>query len=594
MIGKSRLDLLRREMLANNCNIYIIPSSDAHNSEYVPECWNRRCWISNFTGSSGDVVVSLNNAYLWTDGRYYIQANNELDCNEFTLLKHITFIAALEYIFINEQIKGEDLKVAVDPKVLSIGFFENIDSLVNKFSGNLVAHESNLIDTCKVNLGEDITPQNCNIFHLKQNMTGQSINEKIIWLQTEVSNKGANAIVLNMLDEIAWLFNMRGNDIEYNPLAIAYAIVEKSEIILFLNKYKIESNLKNVLVKYGVVIKEYDSFYGYLKKYTGVVWLSPKTSNYFILKCCKKSIILDTPIAMRKACKNEVEIKGARLAHQKDAVALINFLAWLDQNWRSGVNELNLVAKLREYRSEEENYKGDSFGTISAFAEHGAICHYQVNSLSAKNIDDTNLYLLDSGGQYLEGTTDVTRTIHLGEPTQIQKKHYTLVLKGHLALQRQKFPDGTTGESIDVLARSYLWNHNLDYMHGTGHGVGSFMCVHEGPVAISKKITSKPLKPGMILSNEPGVYLEGEYGIRIENLLYVYDEHESKNEIYNVRYYSFKNLTMVPYAKNLIDFSMLTKQEFSQIKDYYSEINEKIRPRLPIKSREWFDDMINI
>ena len=587
------LQLIREEMDRNNFDFYLVPSVDAHNSEYVPEFWDRRSWLSGFDGSAGEILITKHNAYLWTDGRYYLQAHKQLNQKDFTLLKDKSFLDSLNNIF-NKELNDTTVSksLGVDPKLISIAKSADIKQVLIPYNISLIAHEENLVDLCRLHCGDNITPKFQAIYEQESRYSGVMRIDKITWLQRLLHDYSVDGIALNVLDEIAWLFNMRGSDILFNPLFISYSLIEKEAVTLFIDDKLLDMDLKLALELDGIKIQPYDYFDKALKSFEGIMWLSNVTANYHMSLSVEKKFIGKTPIAEKKACKNTTEVLGAAIAHKKDAVAVINFLYWLENNWQSGINELKCIDQLDKFRQKNENYKGSSFHTISAFGENGAICHYRATPESCKVIDDTNLYLLDSGGQYLEGTTDITRTIHLGSPSLIQKQHYTMVLKGHLALRGQLFPDGTAGENLDVLARSYLWNHGLDYMHGTGHGVGSFLCVHEGPASISKGSTNVPLKMGMILSNEPGLYLECEYGIRIENLLVV---GESKNnEISYGPFYEFKDLTLVPYAKKLIDFDLLTKRECLQIKDYYTQIINQVRPALKKDQQLWLDNEVDL
>lgn len=590
-----KLELLREEMRNKKIEIYIIPSIDAHNSEYVPSCWERRSWISNFNGSAGEVVVTLDHAYLWTDGRYFLQAAQQLDEKYFTLMKQPGFVPEVPaWLAVN----GKGKRVGIDPRLSSIGRANDLKKLMEDINGEFVTIEENLVDNCKIKLGESLTTPMSQAFSLNTEFTGQSANERISMIQALLKNNGVNYIALNVLDEIAWLYNIRGADIEFNPLVISYALVGEDKAWLFVDSQKISDELFEILKQSGIEVVPYESFGEHLSKINNSIWFDDKTANYWMLNKIsnKATIVLGrSPIILKKACKNKVEANGSRVAHIKDAVAEINFLHWLNKSWKQDIDEISAANKLAYFRSQQKNLLGASFATISGFAGNGAIIHYRASVETCKVIDNSNLYLIDSGGQYLEGTTDITRTIHLGKPTKEQKKHYTLVLKGHLALGRAIFPHGTFGEHLDAFARSPLWSEFLNYRHGTGHGVGSFLCVHEGPQKISSAPSGVALLPGMIVSNEPGLYINDSHGIRIENLCII-NEVKSKNAKSSEYgpFYEFEDLTLVPYCKKLIDLKLLSEEDKAQIKSYYKKIKAKVRPLLAKKERKWLDSELNI
>ncbi len=585
-----RLELLRYEMQHKDIDIYLVPSVDGHNSEYVPSCWKRRPWISGFDGSAGEAMVTREHAYLWTDGRYYLQASQQLDNKHYTLMKQNGFVPGTEK-WLSENAYGK--RLGIDPQLVSINRARQLELIMEEAKGSLTFIETNLIDNCKSKQNEDLSLPNKPAFAIADKYTGQSTKERLERVKNELIKHSVDYIAFNVLDEIAWLFNIRGSDIDFNPLVISYAIVGINKSWLFIDKNKISDNLMECLTQSGVQIQDYYDFGKFLSKLNGVVWLDDKTANQWMLDKASQNaevVFAKSPIVDFKSRKNPVEIEGMRQVHIKDAVALINFLYWLDNNWQSGVDELACIEKLTSFRNQQENIKGASFNTISGFAANGAIIHYHPNLETNKVVDNTNLYLIDSGGQYLEGTTDVTRTVHLGIPTLEQKRHYTLVLKGHLALGRAIFPHDTFGEHLDALARTPLWNEYLNYRHGTGHGVGSFLCVHEGPQKISQVSSGVPLLPGMIVSNEPGLYLAGEYGIRIENLCLVKEVVNQKaQESEYGPFYCFEDLTLVPYCKKLIDVTLLSQEDKQQIISYYNKIKEYVRGKLTEAEQIWLD-----
>lgn len=591
----SRVQILREEMQKNEIDVYIVPSVDAHNSEYVPECWERRSFISGFDGSAGEAMITLDHAYLSTDGRYFNQATKQLDGNTYSLIKQSGFVSETEQWLINN---AKNKTIGVDPRLISISRANRLIELTDGIAGTLVFTEDNLVDECKKKCGERLDLPNEPAFNLDIQYAGESTVNRIEFVRRELNKHNADFIALNVLDEIAWVFNIRGNDILYNPLVISYAIIGLDNVWLFVDSGKISSDLRTILSSSGVSLLDYQQFGTHLASLNGVICLDDKTANYWMLDKVSASaevLFIRSPIVMAKACKNTVETKGAAYAHVKDAVAVISFLCWLDNNWSSGITELSCIDRLAEYRKKQENLKGMSFATISGFASNGAVIHYRADSTTNKVVDDSSLYLIDSGGQYLEGTTDITRTVHLGQPTPAQKRHYTLVLKGHLALGRAIFPHGTCGEHLDILARNALWSEYLNYRHGTGHGVGSFLCVHEGPQKISSAPSNTMLLPGMIVSNEPGVYIDGEYGIRIENLcLVTKDASDQATSSEYGPFYKFEDLTLVPYAKKLIDISLLSREDKEQIKVYYAKIVSQVKNRLGQKEQEWLMDQLDL
>ncbi|MEN9945704.1 MAG: hypothetical protein RLZZ293_90 [Pseudomonadota bacterium] len=586
-----RLTTLRLLMQQNQIDIYIIPSIDQHNSEYVPECWQRRTWISNFDGSAGEVVVSLEHAYLSTDGRYFLQAEQQLDSNHFSLLKQSAYMPETE-LWLAKNCLGKT--VAIDPQLLSVNRSKNLSQIITEAGGKLVWLETNLIDLAKNQLVEPLILPTQPAFMLTENTTGCSLSAKLHWLREQLNNHNADYIALNVLDEIAWLYNIRGSDIEYNPLVISYALVGQNTALWFVDSNKLNPQLIQQLANSGVELADYNQFLNYLTTLTGKIILDDKTANLAMLNQLVNNceiIWQRSPIVKQKAQKNAIEIQGMRQAHLKDAVAVINFLHWIEHNWQLGINEIQAADKLAQFRGMQTNLHGLSFATISGYAENGAIIHYRATSATAKLIDDKNLFLLDSGGQYLEGTTDITRTLHLGQPTAEQRYHYSLVLKGHLNLARAKFPHGTCGEHLDALARLPLWSNGLNYRHGTGHGVGSFLCVHEGPQIISPATSGVALVPGMVVSNEPGFYIDGKYGIRIENLCLV-QTIQTSNEY--GKFYGFENLTLVPYWKNLIDLSLLNNEELAYLNEYYQQIQSLVLPLLEPQIQDWLINQLDI
>ncbi|MES2614652.1 MAG: aminopeptidase P family protein [Bdellovibrionota bacterium] len=589
-----RLNALREQMKKHQLDFYLVPSSDDHNNEYLPECWQRRPWISGFTGSAGEVLVSHTNAYLWTDGRYFTQAENELDPKLYTLMPQKSFAPETEQWLSNST--GKTL--GIDPHVLGIDRVNKLMKAMTNVNGKIALIDTNLVDESRKQLGETLQLPKAKAFLLEERICGESVSQKLIWLRSELTNNKVNHIALSVLDEIAWLFNIRGSDIEFNPLVISYAIIGLNDAHLFVEKSKLSPQILDALNQNKIHVDAYENFGNGLNNLKGTVWLDEMTASFWMQQKINPTSQIKfarSPIVHKKARKNNAEIEGAKQAHMKDAIALMNFFCWLNNNWKSGVDELICAEKLYEFRTQLENFVGSSFQTISGFADNGAVIHYHPTQKTNKVVDGSSLFLLDSGGQFLEGTTDITRTVHLGHATAEQKRHYTLVLKGHLAVGRAIFTHGTCGEHLDALARTPLWNEYLNYRHGTGHGVGSFLCVHEGPQKISQMNSGVPLLPGMIVSNEPGLYLKNKYGIRIENLCVVtkIESQEAQASEFGP-FYQFENLTMMPYCKALIDVELLTKEELAQIRTYYSSIKASTYHFLTEPVQKWLTEETSI
>lgn len=574
-----KLTALRNEMKKQGVDFYYVPSGDAHRSEYVPACWQRRPWISGFTGSAGDVLIGKEKAYLWTDPRYFLQAHNELDPALFELMKQGQGETPPVDQWLSQQ--GDKLTVAVDPKLMSLSQVLSIQSALEKKEGKLIAIEDNLIDLIWTDRPRrprtPITIQD-------EKYAGLSASEKINLVRQKLREQKADAIAFNLLDAICWLFNIRGNDIDFNPFVISYAFISDKKALLFVDPEKITPTIADYFKQHQIETKHYDDFATELKKCDGSVWIDPHTASWWMVHQLSHATLLPntSPVSLLKAVKNKTEQDGAREAHRIDAVAVIKFLHWIENHWQEGVTEITAANQLKAFREADKHFKDLSFETISGFGPHGAIVHYRVTEESSITIDDSNLYLVDSGAQYHYGTTDITRTIHLGAPTAEQKKHYTLVLQGHLNLRHLSFPKGTCGEQVDVVARAPLWRENLNYGHGTGHGVGSYLGVHEGPQVIGGRYTRVPLTPGMIVSNEPGYYREGHYGIRIENLCLIVEK--------NHDFYGMDDLTLVPYCRKLIDKSLLTAKEIEWVNAYHALVRETLTDRLDEETKKWLID----
>lgn len=583
MMISEKLDALRAAMKSHQLDFYFVPSTDPHQSEYVPECWERRSFISGFTGSAGDVLVGLDQAYLWTDGRYFLQAENELDLNLYQIMKQTQGMAAPIHVWLGDHAAGK--RVGVDPRVLTVTQAKRFKAALESVGGELVFLEDNLVDSIRTLPAH----QSVQTIHLwPENFSGQTAANKLTQLQNVLKDQGHSAMLVNALDAIAWVFNVRGQDVEMNPLVISYAVITQTGAHWFVDQRKLLGEHLLYLKAEGVTVHDYESFKDFVEALDGSVCLDPNVASAWMHSCVKADIKEERlPIDLLKACKNPVEQNGMRQAHVVDGVSLTRFIMWLETNWK-GLDEHTAAEKLYEMRALHPDFRGSSFATISGYGSNGAVIHYRAHPDTALPLANDNLYLLDSGAQYWQGTTDVTRVMHFGEPTAEQKRHYTLVLKGHLALQRARFVQGTAGAQLDALARQFLWADNLDYMHGTGHGVGCYLCVHEGPQRISPGLINQPLLPGMVVSNEPGVYLPGKHGIRIENLCLINEV--ASGDQYNIGvgpFLGFEDLTLVPYNWKLIDSGLLTEEEKAQITAYHQRVWDALSPHFDAKEKDW-------
>lgn len=616
-----RLERLRTLMAANDLAVYIVPSEDQHQSEYVAPADQRRSFISGFSGSAGVAVVTrdvtcMNDtpegaAALATDGRYFNQAANELDFN-WTLLKQgVKGEPAWEEWAVQQAVQfsldsGSKIKIGVDPKLVSHLAYEKISKTIKdavkkapKAEVELVATKTNLIDQMWAEFEPAPVAAASIIKTLDVKYAGEDVASKIEKVAKIIEQKHADGLVVSALDEIAWLLNLRGSDIAYNPVFYSYAIVTKDkQVTLYADNNKFDTNVGEHLKKSNVTVKPYKSFWADLVTSSMTFSLANQTlildsnsASWEIVRQlkCGFELVSPSPIEDLKAVKNETELKGAHTAHLKDGRSLVRFFAWLENRVlveSDMIDETEADDQLTNFRKMEENFAGLSFNTISATGANGAVIHYKPTKGLCSIIDPSKIYLNDSGAQFYEGTTDTTRTIHLGSPTAEQKRNYTLVLKGNVALGSLKFPENTTGSLIDSVARQYLWQYGLDYGHGTSHGIGAYLNVHEGPIGIGPRPTAakNALKPGHLISNEPGYYEDGEYGIRIENVMYVKDS----GLVYNGRkFYEFETVTRVPFCRNLIDKLLLTEDEKTWINGYHKTVWDELSPSFAKNSLEY-------
>lgn len=580
--AQQRLAALRAQMQAHGVAYYWVPSNDAYFSEYVPACWQRRCYLTGFTGSHGAALVGLEDAYLWTDSRYFLQANNQLDLEHFTLMRQGIDSTVLE--FLSEQAKEQ--LVGVDPRLMSMDDINQWQRQARQHNFTIGLLDKNLVDAVWTAVPE--LPQAA-IRQYSEEYAGKSAGDKVDELREKLAAHNADYLLVTTLDALAWLTNLRGSDVDYNPLFIGFAVVAMESVVLFVDQAKVTAELSQYLESQGIRLADSDKLQSYLKGLQGSVWCDPQCTNQWTKAQLEanKLLLLPSPIHLMKAVKNPTEQAGIIEAHRRDAVAMVRFLVWLQSNWQ-GLTECTLADRLEQFRAEDPDFQGLSFPTIAGYRDHGAIIHYKAVVETAHEISDQGVLLLDSGAQYLQGTTDITRTMHLGEPTEGERHHYTLVLKGHIALSQAVFPHGTCGENLDVLARCALWQERLDYGHGTGHGVGCYLCVHEGPQRISPIASKVPLLPGMVVSNEPGVYFAGQYGIRVENLVMVESlADKDQSATGHGPFYGFKDLTLVPHAKNLIDSELLSTSEIEFINDYHKRVYDVLAEDLKPVEKAW-------
>lgn len=581
----ARLEAMRQFMTEKNLDAFIIPSTDAHLSEYPPKYWESRKWISGFTGSAGTAVVTKEKAGVWTDSRYFIQAAEELKDTGFDLFKMGQPETPDMTDWIIEQV-GSGGTVGIDGLVYASSDAKSLKSKLDSKNINLNT-EFDPFSVIRTDRPE--IPQN-HIFTLPVEVAGESVKSKIERINGELKKLEADGIIIVTLDAVAWTFNMRGNDVEYNPVAVAYAYVSENETVLFVDPDKISEEIAEEYKEQGIIISDYNNVFEYVANLPAdsKVCVTGNKINWKLLQTIPESckiVDVPSPVDLMKSIKNETELEGFRNAMIKDGVALVKFYMWLEKAIQTGeVTEVMIEEKLLEYRSQQENFVGESFGTIAGYAGNGAIVHYHATPENCLTIKPEGLLLIDSGGQYKDGTTDITRTVAAGKLTKQMKADYTNVLKGHIALATAIFPEGTRGSQLDVLARKALWNNCLTYWHGTGHGIGHFLNVHEGPQNIRLEENPTLLKPGMVTSNEPGVYRANQYGIRIENLI-VTQEYRKTEEFGT--FYNFETITLCPIDTRPISKKLLTKCEKKWLNKYHKMVYKKLKNHLSVEEKTW-------
>lgn len=575
---------LRNLMKQKNIDIYVIPSSDSHQSEYTTEHFKSREWISGFTGSAGTVVVTMNRTVLFTDGRYFLQAEEELKGTGVELFKMAeSGVLTLEEFLDSELDQGQTL--GFDGKLFSHIQVEKMKSAL-KNKDILIDADFDLVDEIWTDRPELPTGE---VFVHNTEFSGKSVTEKLKLIKDEMNKKNADYYLLNCLDAIAWTFDIRGSDIPYNPFVISYALIGQQDTRLFIDSDKLNQDTIEYLTKENVEICSYSAIEQTLKDIESdkSILLDPtKISNWCFksISLAVKKILSEDIVENLKAIKNEVEIKNFEKCQIRDGVAMVKFLYWLDENLgKEKITEISASDKLEQIRSEGENYVSLSFETISGYKDHAAIVHYSAKKDTEYELKSEGMLLVDSGAQYLDGTTDITRTIVLGEVTDEEKRDFTLVLKGHIALSKAKFTYGTTGTQLDVLARMPLWKEGKDFKHGTGHGIGYLLSVHEGPQRISPMYSKVKLEDGMLITNEPGFYKDGEYGIRTENILLVREDYENEFG----QFMKFETTTLCPINTRGIEEELLSDGEKKWLNDYHEDVYKALHPYLNREEQNW-------
>ncbi|CBI36798.3 unnamed protein product, partial [Vitis vinifera] len=579
---------------------YIIPSQDAHQSEFIAECYMRRAYISGFTGSAGTAVVTKDKAALWTDGRYFLQAEKQLSSN-WILMRAGNYGVPTTSEWLNDVL-APGCRIGIDPFLFSSDAAEELKEAIAKKNHELVyLYDLNLVDEIWKESRPEPPRKPIRVHELTY--AGLDVSSKLSSLRSELIDAGCSAIVVSMLDEVSWLLNLRGNDVPNSPVMYAYLIVEIDGAKLFIDDSKVSPEVMDHLKNAGIELRPYESILAEIKNLAAKgahLWLDTssrknKSEAYGVANGqsgVPTGVYKISPILLAKAVKNQAELEGMRNSHLRDAAALAQFWSWLEEEILKGVllTEVDVADKLLQFRSMQAGFLDTSFDTISASGANGAIIHYKPNPDSCSIVDVKKMFLLDSGAQYIDGTTDITRTVHFGEPTPRQKECFTRVLQGHIALDQAVFPENTPGFVLDAFARSFLWKIGLDYRHGTGHGVGAALNVHEGPQSISFRFGNMtPLQKGMIVSNEPGYYEDHAFGIRIENLLCV-KEMDTPNRFGGIGYLGFEKLTFVPIQNELVELSLLSTAEIDWLNDYHSEVWEKVSPLLDGSARQWLWD----
>ena len=584
-----RIAALREAMKQHKIDAYIIPTSDPHMSEYPADCWKYREWISGFTGSAGTVIITADKAGLWTDSRYFLQASTQLEGTGIELFKMMLPETPTIPEFLTHELK-EGQTVGLNGEIYSLADARSLEKALAEKEIKLNTNASLIDPIWKERPAIPEAP----MFEMPIELSGKSTEDKLLDIIKMLHKAGADCTILSALDEVAWTFNIRGTDVAYNPVVISYAFVSEKESVLFVNPKKIPAEIAEHLKKEGVTLADYGMLATFLSRLPERtrVFIDSKRTNVAIYNALPKSSILiegTSPANHLKSIKNETEIKGFRNAVLKDGIAMTKFYFWLEKMLKAGekVTELSAAAKLTALRSEQPQYVMDSFASISSYGPHGAVVHYSPTPETDTELKTDSLYLLDSGAQYLDGTTDITRTIALcDEPSEQMKKDFTRALKGTIGIAKCKFPAGIRGCLIDAFARKALWDAGINYLHGTCHGIGHCLNVHEGPQSIRMEENPVILEPGMVMSDEPAIYRPGEYGIRTENMILIREDSETEFG----KFLGFETLTLCYIDTKLVIPSMLSVREHAWLNKYHQMVYDLVSPHLTEEEKAWLKE----
>ena len=583
-----RLEDLREVMRREHLSAFIFPSTDPHQSEYVADHWKGREWISGFNGSAGTAVVTMTSAALWTDSRYFLAAEEQLKGTEYQLMKLKVEGTPTIAEWIGREC-GPGAEVGVDGMVNSASFVKELIGDLRKQGGITV--RTNLDPLALIWRARPAIPENkVEIYPMEY--AGEAAHDKITRIRKGLREQHADGMLMSALDDIAWTLNLRGSDVHCNPVFVSYLLISSKDATLYINKVKLQPEVVAYLKSEGVGVAPYEDVKKGLKDYFEYnILLDPDEVNYALYKTVTREIVeAESPVKRMKTIKNEREIVGFRSAMLKDGIAMVKFLKNLGSRIKNSekepLTEIGVDEMLTAYRAEQPLFRGISFDTIAGYQAHGAIVHYEATPETDVPLKPEGLLLLDSGGQYLDGTTDITRTIALGPLTEEQKRVYTLVLKGHIQVELCKFPSGASGTQIDILARKDMWREGLNYLHGTGHGVGTYLCVHEGPHQFRMEWKPAPLVAGMTITDEPGIYLADKFGVRIENTLLITPYMETEFG----KFLQFESLTLCPIDKSPIVKEMLLEEEIDWLNTYHQRVYDTLSPHLSEDEKMWLSD----
>ena len=579
-----RLESLREVMRREHLSAFIFPSTDAHQSEYVADHWQGRTWISGFNGSAGTAVVTMKSAALWTDSRYFLAAEEQLKGTEFQLMKLKIEGTPTISEWLAQQLKGENAEVGLDGMVNS--YHETVGLIADLRKSGGITVRTNFDPLELIWTDRPAIPANPVEIHPME-FAGESVASKISRIRTALRQRHADGMLISALDDIAWTLNLRGTDVHCVPVFVSYLLISSQQVSLYVDSAKINDEVKAYLTENGISLYPYNKVAEGLERYSEYnILLDGDETSYFLWKTvkCQEIIAGKSPVPAMKAQKNDREIAGFRQAMLRDGVAMVKFLRWLKPAVEAGgQTEISIDRKLTSLRAEQHLFRDISFDTIAGYQAHGAIVHYEATPETDVALKPEGLILLDSGAQYQDGTTDITRTIALGPVTEEMKHVYTLVLKGHIQLELAKFPDGASGTQLDALARECMWREGYNYLHGTGHGVGAYLSVHEGPHQIRMEWKPTPLRAGMTVTDEPGLYLSGKFGVRIENTLLIKDYQTTEFG----KFLQMESLTLCPIDLTPVDFSMLQPEEIEWLDTYHRDVFEKLSPYLEGEDLEW-------